>query len=266
MMAFLQVNYFSKALNKNTTFNALVPLDRLDIPGGGESTERPMKALYLLHGYTGSFNDWITSSNIQEFSIKHNIAVFMPAGDNFFYLNDDDMGIMYADFIGNELVEFTRRMFPLTGKAEDTFIGGLSMGGYGAVRDGLKYSHNFGRIIALSSALIANDIAGMPAGYNNGIADQKYYSRVFGDLNQLLGSDKDPEALVVKMKEEGCKIPDFYIACGTEDDLLNVNRSFHNVLTSTGIKHTYVEGPGEHNWKFWNEYIEKAILWAIEEK
>jgi S-formylglutathione hydrolase FrmB len=264
-MAFLQVSYFSKALKQSTTFNALVPLDRLDIPGGGEPTDRPMKALYLLHGYSGSFNDWVLSSNIQEFSIKHNIAIFMPSGSNFFYLNDEDMGIMYADFVGSELVEFTRRMFPLTGKREDNFIGGYSMGGYGAIRNGLKYSHNFGKIIALSSALITNEIAGIPTDYNNGIADYKYYARVFGDVDQLLGSDKDPEALVVKMKNEGSKIPDIYIACGTEDFLINENRKFHSILSTEGIKHTYVEGPGEHNWLFWNEYIEKAILWAIEE-
>lgn len=263
-MAFLQVNYYSKVLKQNTTFNALVPLDRLDIPGGGEPTDRPMKALYLLHGISGSFNDWILSTNIKEYSIKYNVAVFMPSGNNHFYLNDDDMGIMYADFIGNELVEFTRKMFPLTGNREDTIIGGLSMGGYGAIRNGLIYSNNFGRIIALSSALITNEIAGIPTDFNNGIADYKYYSRVFGDLDHLLGSDKDPEALVARMKKEGSKIPDIYMACGSGDFLINENRRFHNVLSAEGIKHTYVEGPGVHSWKFWNEYIEKAIIWAIE--
>jgi len=138
------------------------------------------------------------------------------------------------------------------------------MGGYGAIRNGLKFSHNFSRIIALSSALITNNIAGMPVDFKDHVADYGYYSRVFGDLDKLLGSDKDPEALVTKMKKEGKQIPQIYMACGTEDFLLDENRRFHDVLNSEGIKHTYIESPGEHNWKFWNEYIEKAIIWAHE--
>lgn len=263
-MALLQVNFHSKTLKRIATFNALVPLDTADVPGQAETPSGPMKALYLLHGYTGNYTDWICGSNIQELSEKHNIAMFMPSGDNFFYLDDTDMGAFYAEYIGNELVEFTRRMFPLSGKREDTFIGGYSMGGYGAVRNGLKYSRQFSRIIALSAAMIMYNIAGMPVDFKNSIADYKYYARVFGDLDRLLGSDKDPEALITRMKKAGERIPDIYMACGTEDFGLEANRRYHEFLASEGIKHTYMESPGQHNWKFWNKYIEKAILWALE--
>ena len=260
-MALLHVDFYSKALKRITTFNALIPMDTIEAPGQEEAPKGPMKALYLLHGYSGNYTDWVAGSNIRELSMKHNIAVFMPSCDNFFYLDDTDMGALYAEYIGNELVEFTRRMFPLTGRKEDTAIGGLSMGGYGAVRNGLKYSHNFGRIIALSSALITYNIAGIPTDYKNPIADYKYYARVFGDVNRLLGSDRDPEALVAGMKEKGQNIPEIYMACGTEDFLLNENRRFHQFLVSEGVEHVYMESPGVHDWKFWNEYIEKAVEW-----
>lgn len=137
------------------------------------------------------------------------------------------------------------------------------MGGYGAIRNGLKYSHNFSRIIALSSALITHNIAGIPVDFKDPIADYKYYRSVFGDLNELLESDKDPEALITNLKKENAAIPQIYMACGTEDFLLNENRSYHDFLTSEDVEHTYVEGPGVHDWNFWNEYIEKAILWAL---
>lgn len=262
-MAYLQVNFHSKALKRITTFDALIPLDTAEVPGQEETPEEPMKALYLLHGYTGNYSDWISGSDIRELSQKYNIAMFMPSGDNFFYLDDTDMGALYAEFIGNELVEFTRKMFPLSVKREDTFIGGFSMGGYGAIRNGLKYSNRFGRIIALSSALITYNIAGMSPDYKNPFADYKYYARVFGDLNQLLGSDKDPEALIADKKKAGEQVPEIYMACGTEDFGVQANRRYHEFLTSEGIGHTYMESPGVHNWKFWNEYIEKAILWAL---
>ena len=206
--------------------------------------------------------DWVCGSKIQELSLIHNTAVFMPSGENNFYLDDVDKGELYAEYVGDELVEFTRKMFPISNKREDTFIGGLSMGGYGAIRNGLKYSHNFSRIIALSSALITHNIAGIPVDFKDPIADYKYYRRVFGDLNELLGSDKDPEALITSLKKEKAAIPQIYMACGTEDFLLKENRSYHEFLTSEDVEHTYVEGPGVHDWNFWNEYIEKAILWT----
>lgn len=262
-MAFLQVNFFSKCLKRMVTFNALIPIDTFEIPGQAPIEKKAMKALYLLHGYSGNHTDWVSGTKIQELSLKHNIAVIMPSGDNNFYLDDTDMGALYGEFVGNELVEFTRKMFPLSNKREDTFIGGLSMGGYGAIRNGLKYSHNFSRIIALSSALIIHNIAGIPVDFKDPIADYKYYTRVFGNLDELLGSDKDPEALIVRMKKDGTKIPEIYMACGIEDFLNNENKSYHNFLVSENIEHTYVESPGIHDWNFWNEYIEKAILWAL---
>jgi putative tributyrin esterase len=262
-MAFLQVNFFSKSLKRLVTFNAFVPLETFEVPGQEKVERGPMKVLHLLHGYTGNHTDWACGSRIQELSQRYNIAVFMPSGENNFYLDDTDKGELHGEFVGNELVEFTRKMFPISNKREDTFIGGLSMGGYGAIRNGLKYSHNFGRIIALSSALIAYNIAGIPKDFKDGVADYKYYSRVFGDLDTLLGSDREPEGLVHQLKSKKADIPMIYMACGTEDFLLNENRRYHNFLVSENIEHAYVEGPGVHDWNFWNEYIEKALEWTI---
>ena len=261
-MAFLQVNFYSRALRRSTVFNALMPLDRFEPTGEKSVPEQQMKSLYLLHGYSGNHMDWVINSNIQEYSLKYNVAVFMPSCENFFYLDDTDMGALYSEYVGIELVEFTRRIFPVSGKREDTFIGGLSMGGYGAIINGLKYSNTFSRIIALSSALIIDKIAGIPVDFKDGIADYNYYSRVFGDVNKVKGSDKDPEALVLQMKKENKQIPEIFMACGTEDFLLAANRKLHDFLLAEGIEHTYIESPGTHDWKFWNEYIEKGLEWA----
>jgi S-formylglutathione hydrolase FrmB len=263
-MALIQVNFYAKTLKRLVNFNALIPIDTFEIPGQEKIDRGQMKSIYLLHGYSGNHTDWVCGSKIQELSLMHNIAVFMPSGENNFYLDDVDKGELFAEFVSNELVEFTRKMFPISNKREDTFIGGLSMGGYGAIRNGLKYSNNFSRIIALSSALITKNIAGIPVDFKDPIADYKYYTRVFGDLNKLLGSDKDPEALARELKKNDADIPKIYMACGTEDFLLKENRDFHEFLTSENIEHTYVEGTGVHDWNFWNKYIEKAIIWATQ--
>lgn len=262
-MAILQVDFLSKTLKRHVTFNAIVPVDTADIPGQEKTYEGPIKSLYLLHGISGNQTAWISGSRIDRFAQMSNIAVFMPAGENSFYLDDENRGELYGEYIGHELVEFTRKMFPVSERREDTFIGGLSMGGYGAIRNGLKYADNFSRIIALSSALITKNIAGAPVDFKDDIGDYKYYKSIFGDLNQLLGSDKDPEALINMLKKKKAAIPKMYMACGTQDFLLNENRDFHNFLVSENIDHTYVESPGIHDWVFWNEHIEKAIEWLL---
>ncbi|MBW9146004.1 acetylesterase [Clostridium sp. CM028] len=265
-MAFLQVNFASKALKRDVTFNALIPIDTIEIQEEEIIKKKPMKALYLLHGLTGNYTDWVCSSKIEELSLRHNIAVFMPSGENNFYLDDVDKGELFGEFVGNDLVEFTRRIFPLSRKREDTFIGGLSMGGYGAIRNGLKYSDNFSRIIALSSAIVTYNIAGASSDFKDEVRDYKFYTRVFGDLNQLLDSDKDPEALIIKLKKKNALIPKIYMACGTNDFLLDVNHKYRDFLISENIDVTYVESPGSHTWDFWNEYIEKGIRWAVKNK
>ncbi|MCT2536721.1 alpha/beta hydrolase-fold protein [Aquibacillus koreensis] len=262
-MAMLQVNYHSKALQREVIFNALIPLDTMEIPGKPTVNQRPMKALYLLHGYSGGVTDWISFSKIRELSDKFHVAVFMPAGENHFYIDDEDRRALYGEYVGNELVKYTRELFPLSHNKEDTFIGGFSMGGYGAIRNGLKYAGNFGRIIALSSAIITYNIQNASTDYDDGIADYKYLKSVFGDLTQLQGSGKDPEALLRNLKKTDTRIPEIYLACGTEDFLLDVNHKFRDFLKSEHVEHTYLESPGGHTWDFWNEYIEKGLMWAI---
>jgi len=261
-MALIQINFLSKTLKKIVTFNALIPIDTIEAPGEEMIEKKTMKSLYLLHGYSGNYTDWVSGTRIQKLSEIYNIAVFMPSGENSFYLDDIDKGELFAEYVGSELVEFTRKMFSLSDKRADTFIGGFSMGGYGAIRNGLKYSDTFGRIIALSSAIITKRIAGISRDYKDTVADYKFYTRVFGDLNQLLGSDKDPEALIIDMKKKNVSIPKIYMACGTEDFLINENRAYRDFLISEDIDLTYEEGQGEHDWSFWDQYIEKAIKCA----
>jgi S-formylglutathione hydrolase FrmB len=102
------------------------------------SSCKPLKTLYLLHGYSGSHTDWLHFSRIRELADKHGIAVIMPAGENRFYLDNEDTDERMGEYIGKELVDFTREMFPLSKEREETFIGGLSMGGYGAIQSPLS--------------------------------------------------------------------------------------------------------------------------------
>lgn len=266
-MALLQVNAYSMALSRIITFHVILPNDAPpEMLSGNPHYERPVKTLYLLHGFSGSTQDWLTGSLIQELALKYNLAVVMPAGENSFYLDGKGTGRGYETFTAEELPSYCQKTFGLSEKPEDNFIGGLSMGGFGAIHTALHHPDRFGKMFGLSSALIVNGIKGMKTGSNNGIADYDYYTQIFGDLDQLDKSEKNPEYLVAERIKNGETIQPIFMACGTEDFLINENHEFRDFLTQNKVDLTYKESTGIHDWKFWNEYLEPAIQWLLDVK
>lgn len=264
-MALIQADFYSLALSKITNFNILLPNDVLpEMIEGNENYHREMKTLYLLHGYSGNSKDWLLGSSIQELAIKYNLAVVMPSGDNSFYLDAKGTGRAYCQYVGKELIEYTRKTFGLANRKENTYIGGISMGGFGAIHTGLTFPDTFARIISFSSALIIHNIKNMQEDEKDEIADYYYYRSVFGDLKKLEQSSNNPEYLIRKLKEQGEIIPPVYMVCGTEDFLLEQNRSFHRFLMAEGIDVKYKESPGMHDWPFWNQQVEASIQWLLD--
>lgn len=259
-MAIIEVNFISKCLMRTVTFNAIIPVDKFG-PQAENAEQKPLKTLYLLHGIFGNYTDWVNGTRIQAWAEANDLAVIMPSGENRFYLDDEKSGELYGEFIGKELVEFTRKLFPLSDKREDTFIAGLSMGGYGAIRNGLKYAENFGCVIGLSAALVHDTWKDADNSAPIFTFRRNYYEAIFGEYDKVKGSDKDPKALLLKLKEEGRPIPKMYLCCGTEDGLVTANRDFRDFLNENGVDLTYVEGPGKHDWVFWDTYIKKVLDW-----
>ena len=129
------------------------------------------------------------------------------------------------------------------------------MGGYGALRNGLKYNDVFGYIVAIAPAIIIDEIAaprfrpGLP-GVSKG-----FYEYVFGDLETVIGSDVDIFWLTEKLKNDLAPIPDIYFACGSNDKLVFENRRFHNHLADLGVRHVYDEAPGTHDELFFMPHL-----------
>ena len=140
------------------------------------------------------------------------------------------------------------------------------MGGFGALHTALAYPETFGGVVALSSALVIHEIAGLkPDAPSEGLlANYEYYREVFGDLDTLEESDANPEVLYMRLKEAGAEIPPIYMAIGTEDFLYEHNQILRRFLEKNEANFRYEEGPGIHDWKFWNVYITKGIEWVLE--
>lgn len=259
-MAHIKCNFFSKSLLRNVDITVTIPTDKFVIDDPSYKPSKEYKTLYLLHGIFGSHEDWLNKTRIERWADDNNLVVVMPSGENKFYVDNPKSGDNFGKFIGEELVEFTRNTFPLSHKKEDTFIGGLSMGGYGAIRNGLKYHDTFGYIIGLSSAFILDSVYKSTYEDKSPIGNRYYYESIFGDIDSLKGSDKDYYALVDKLDKKD--FPKMYLACGLQDVmLLEENNKFVNYLKEKGIDYTYETGPGAHEWDFWDKYIYKALKW-----
>ena len=260
-MAKLQIDFFSNALHRTTTFEMVIPNDRRAGLPWEEKKEcsRPMSTLFLLHGYTGKAGNWVPEGLPE----KYNFAIVMPTAENSFYLNGEATGSDYQTMVGEELVDYVRKTFHLADGPENTCIAGLSMGGFGALHTGLAYPDRFGKIGALSSALIVHEIAHMQPGGCNPVANYAYYRSCFGDLETVEERDVNPEVLAHRLKAAGAKIPEIYMCCGTEDFLIENNRQMHRFLESEGIPHEYHESKGIHDMIFWREYIAKIVEWMF---
>ncbi len=259
-MAILSLEFDSVCLNRAVHVKVLLPADN-DENKPLKTLAKPFKTLYLLHGMTGSQTDWLYKTEIDDLSRKYNLAVVMPAVENSFYIDKPVRREYFNRFVGEELVEFTRKLFPLSHSREDTFIGGLSMGGYGSALVGMTHSETFGAIISLSAAFIMEFLAKIKPGDVSTHMDYDYAVDVFGKPENVLGSAIDPKALAKKLVDAGGALPRFYIACGKDDYLIEGNRDYSAYLSEIGFPHEYIEGEGVHNWDYWRLHIAESLRW-----
>ena len=268
-MAIFETNFFSGTLGRFVDVTIINPSDTPPMfTKGNPYYQRPTKTLLLLHGYSGHRSDWLLGGHAREIATRYNFCVVLASAENKFYLNLPGTGNKYSDFFGVELPNFVHNAFHLSKEKEDNLVGGYSMGGFGALHVGLSHPDTFGGIVALSSALIVHQVAEMkptdkPA--QNVMADYDYYVTTFGDPEKVLTSKNNPEVLIEDLQKEGKPLPAIYMACGSEDFLIERNRAFDAWLTEKGVEHVFEEGPGIHNWDFWNVFIHPGIRYVLGE-
>ena len=256
-MALIQVNYLSRALFRTVPLNVILPADKINYMTGEylDSNGQKFKTLYLLHGLLGNYTDWVTGTRIQRWAEERNLAVVMPSGDNSFYFNGRMPMDDYETFIGKELPEVTRRMFPLSDKREDTFIAGLSMGGYGAFRNGIVFSDTFGYVGEFSGAMHLFEKKEADKGVS------EFDKKLFEDPEAAGKTNLNPEVAFDEMIAEGRPVPKFYMSCGTLDPLYQANVDMRDFIISKGVDVTWDEEERAHDWDFWDSQILKYLNW-----
>lgn len=240
-MAFCELHYFSKALGMQTAANVLLP--------EGDQHKGPFPVFYLLHGLSDDHTIWLRRTSIERYVQSLPLIVVMPSGGRGFY-SDAREGFAYDTALTRDLVGYIDQIFPTRAERGGRCIGGLSMGGYGAIKLALTHPDLFCSANSHSGAL---GFGHKPLSGDDAFAVEM--RRIVGDAPQ--GGPHDLHALIEKL--DPTKLPALRIDCGTEDFLIEDNRAFHAHLVHRNIRHEYDESPGAHEWSYWDQHVQAAI-------
>ena len=238
-MSYQNITYFSPALGKQSNMLVYIP-DDLSLA--------PFKVVYQLHGYSDDSTMWFWRSNITRYADERGLMIVCPDGGKGFYTDSAENDEYYESHI-LDTVDYVDKVFNTSKKREDRFIGGLSMGGYGAMKIGLKHTDLFDSVGAHSAVM---DIQDFKLINNADPSFMKRYKTIFGD------KVKDEDDLFWLVKEYGSKIR-IYFDCGKDDFLFKENEKIHNFMVENKIEHVYNVFPGVHSWDYWDEHVKTAL-------
>ena len=255
-MAFLQIQFFSGALNVASTVNVILPEANQGIGLEAGASDQLPGVLYLLHGYSDDHSIWMRRTSVERYAAAHNLAVIMPAVNHSFYCNEAH-GERYWDYVSEELPATMHRFLRLSDRPEDTFVAGLSMGGYGAMRLALTYPERFAAAASFSGAVQIERILTHHAKDGRAAA-------IFGRKKDVAGTEVDLFWLMKKNAAAERK-PRLYVSCGTKDFLYGSHQEFVPALRENGWDVTrYDEPDAVHEWGFWDREIRKFIEFMYE--
>lgn len=248
-MAYIEISYISKALSREVQVKAILPTD-----GMYDNYNPPYKTLYLLPGYSASATQLITYLGLRAQSELKGIAIILPDGENLFYQDLPDRETYFSRYVGQELVEETRKLLPLSDKREDTFIGGISMGGYGALYNGIKYKDTFSKVVAFSPACDAYDLM---VGHEGAGFSKDQFEGLFKSHEEYLAKNTNLAKAWVECNENR---PELFMCCGRNDvAVYSAVEPFEKALKENEVPHVYIEGTGNHELYYWQQMLDPAF-------
>lgn len=252
-MALFEMHAYSKSLGIQVTVNVIIPQrsNTGEIGVGGVEKSNSIKCLYLLHGLSDDQSIWLRRSSIERYAQESGICVVMPCGDRSFY-TDMKYGGKYFTYISEELPALIHEFFDVSDRREDNFIAGLSMGGYGALKIGMRCCDRFSAAAGMSSVA---DIVASTSMFPSALVP------VFGEELEV-PEDEDLLKLAEQTNSNPNK-PRIFMGVGTEDSLYKQNQTLRAKFESLDYDFTYRESKGAHEWGFWDEYIRYIICWLL---
>lgn len=237
--------FYSASLERDMHYRVLLPRQY-------ENGDR-FPVLYLLHGLFGDYRNWDTKTHLENYSVNLRIIIVMPDADDSWYTNSSSTSQdKFEDYIAKDLVSEIDNRYPTIHNRYARAVAGNSMGGYGAVKLGIKYPQLFAFSGSLSGAFdAAENLDELRPDFRAKLDE------VFGQKGSRVRTHNDV-FLLLDAPHEG-PYPYFYLGCGTEDFFLDTNRALVRKLSSLKIPYEYHETPGNHTWEYWDGALEPML-------
>ena len=249
-MAFFKGSIRSKILGMDTGLTVVLPIDRAAVP------EKECPVVYLLHGHGENADVWCRMTSAERYANAYGVALIMPEVQRSFY-TDMAAGLAYFSYVSEELPQLCARLFSVASRREGRFAAGLSMGGYGAVKLGLRRPDLFAGCAGFSGCL---DIEALRATLSE--SDPA----LLGEARAIFGEDLEikPEDNLFYLVEKTARLPKsqrpkVMVTCGCEDFLYAHNVRFRDTIQALPYEFAYREWPGVHEWGFWDQYRQYAL-------
>lgn len=253
------VQFHSALLGKVLPYNVILPADYR------VSTATRYPVIYLLHGWAGHYSDWLTRTNIADDAAQYRMIVVTPEGNDGWYTDSATVvSDKYESYILQELISDVQRRYRTIESRYGRGIAGLSMGGYGALKFGLKSPGTFVFAGSLSGALAAPTWTEADLKSFKGINDSLIAAFGPRDSSQRKANDIFEIARGMSASRAAA-LPYFYFDCGTEDFFLGVNERFAALLTEKKIPHEFRELPGAHSWQYWDQQVKELLKIAAQQ-
>jgi putative tributyrin esterase len=239
------ITLHSSALDRDMQYRVIRP-NKL-------APNRKLPVVYLLHGGGGGYRDWSNYSDVARYA-ERGLILVMPEGDSPYYTNSAERPRdRYEDYIIKDLIADVESRFPASIDRSKRAIVGVSMGGFGAVKLGLKYPELFSFVGAISPAL---DVPSRPFSIQR-ISQWRHHRSIFGPWNGPAQHSNDPFLVVESADPAGT--PYIFLSCGEQEGLLPANRRFARLLEQRHFRYEFHTQPGGHDWKQWNQRIPECF-------
>ena len=248
----------SKIVNASLPYNVILPADYDTSP-----RDVHYAVLYLLHGLTGHYSDWTTKTNIAQYASAYRLIIVTPEGNDGWYTDSSTVPTdKYETYILQELIPDVQRRYRTLEGRYARAIAGLSMGGYGAIKFGLKSPETFAFAASLSGAFGITRLSEkeVPASWQPSL-------RLFGPLGSETRKANDLFEIIEKLSAAQIKsLPYFYFDCGTEDSplIFPYNRQLAQLMFDKKIPHEYRQMPGGHSWGYWDRQVQEVLRITVQ--
>jgi putative tributyrin esterase len=256
------VQFQSKLTGKTLPYSVVLPVG-YDQRRAKDQPGYPV--LYLLHGLTGHYSDWLSKTKLKEYAAEYRLIIVTPEGNDGWYTDSATVPTdKYESYILEELIPDVEKRFMTLRSREHRAVAGLSMGGYGALKFGVKHPDKFIFAASMSGAL---DVAARTEDYLKGKWEAMVISvrQTFGGADSPTRADNDVFKLFRNFPAARvASLPFLYLDCGTEDGLVAPNRELATLLLERKIPHEFRQLPGKHNWEYWDAQVRDVLKMAAQ--